>query len=93
MAASEETFRVLIADDSAQLCSSLSSLLQKYAGVQVVGQVQDGDQIIDEVARLKPQVLVMDLRMNHVNGIDVLKRLRQERLRPIVIVFTSHMEE
>ncbi len=91
MGGAEESLRVLLADDSAPLCASLSSLLLKFTGIQVVEQVLDGLEIVDRVRELKPHVLVMDLRMTNLTGLEVLKRLREERLHPVVIVFTSHM--
>lgn len=93
MRGAEESLRVLLADDSVPLCASLSSLLRKFAGVQVVGQVQDGLEVVEKVRELKPHVLVTDLRMTNLTGIEVLKRLREEKLHPVVIVFTSHMED
>ena len=93
MAEAEESLRVLLADDSAPLCASLSSLLLKFTRVQIVGQVFDGSQIVERVRELKPHVLVTDLRMTNVTGIEVLKRLREEGLQPVVNVFTSHMED
>ena len=93
MGQADHSLRVLLADDSAPLCASLASLLLKFAGIQVVGQIQDGSEVVERVRELKPHVLVTDLRMTNLTGIEVLKRLRQEDLHPIVIVFTSHMED
>ena len=93
MPGAEEILRVLLADDSAPLCVSLSSLLRKFTGVEVVGLVQDGLEVVEKVRQLKPHVLVTDLRMTNLSGIEVLKRLREEGLHPVVIVFTSHMED
>ena len=93
MGEAEESLRVLLADDSAPLCASLASLLRKCTAIRVVGQVQDGLEAVELVRTLKPHVLVTDLRMGNVTGIEVLRRLREEHLHPIVIVFTSHRED
>jgi DNA-binding NarL/FixJ family response regulator len=54
-----------------------------------VGECEDGDQVLDAVAELRPDVVVMDLRMRRVNGIDATRRLRQDPDAPPVLVLTT----
>lgn len=88
-----ETLRVVIADDSAALRTNLAALLSRSPGVEVVGMAQDGEEALEQVRTLRPDVLILDLWMPRMSGIDVLKRLQSEPHRVITIVFTSHSED
>ena len=80
---------VLLADDHTIVTEGLSKILQE-AGFEVVGAVRDGQQLIDQATRLRPEIIITDLSMPGLTGIDVLARLRTERLPSKVIVLTMH---
>ncbi len=80
---------VLLADDHAIVTDGLSRILGE-AGFEVVGAVRDGQSLIDAATRLHPDVIITDLSMPGLTGLDVLARLKSERFDSKVIVLTMH---
>ena len=80
---------VLLADDHAIVTDGLAGIL-KEAHFDVVGAVRDGQQLLDAAARLRPDVIITDLSMPGLTGLDVLARLKTEHLESKVIVLTMH---
>jgi DNA-binding NarL/FixJ family response regulator len=80
---------VLLADDHTIVTEGLARLLRDH-DFDVVGAVGDGRQLIEAASRLRPDVIVTDLSMPGLSGLDVLARLRAERLDSKVIVLTMH---
>ena len=80
---------VLVADDHAIVMEGLVSLLKEHA-FDVVGAVGDGEKLIDAARRLRPDVIVTDLSMPGLTGLDVLMKLREERIDSRVVVLTMH---
>ena len=71
--------RVLLADDHLLVAEALTSLLSPE--FDLVGVVEDGRQLIEAAGRLHPDVIVADIAMPHLNGIDALIRLRRRATR------------
>jgi DNA-binding NarL/FixJ family response regulator len=69
--------RVVLADDHRMLRDGLRALLER-AGVEVVGEAATGHEALTEVRRLRPDVVVMDIGMPELNGIDATKRMMAE---------------
>jgi DNA-binding NarL/FixJ family response regulator len=80
---------VLLADDHAIVTDGLARIL-KEANFDVVGAVRDGQQLLDAAARLRPDVIITDLSMPGLTGLDALARLRTEHIQSKVIVLTMH---
>jgi len=80
---------VLIADDHAIVMEGLVSLLKEH-DFDVVGAVGDGEKLIDAARRLKPEVIVTDLSMPALSGLDVLVKLKEENFDGKVVVLTMH---
>jgi DNA-binding NarL/FixJ family response regulator len=80
---------VLIADDHAIVAQGIASLLKDH-GFEVVGTVGDGQLLIDAAARLRPDVIVTDISMPGLSGLDVLGRLKAAHADTRVIVLTMH---
>ena len=80
---------VLLADDHAIVTDGLTRIL-KDAEFDVVGAVRDGQLLIAAAIRLRPDVIITDLSMPGLSGLDVLARLKAERLASRVIVLTMH---
>ncbi len=85
----EGLVRVLLVDDQELVRSGLRRILRRRDGVLVVGECEDGDQVPSAVRELRPHVVVMDLRMRRVNGIDATRSLRREPDAPPVLVLTT----
>jgi DNA-binding NarL/FixJ family response regulator len=80
---------VLVADDHAIVMEGLVSLLTAHNFV-IVGAVGNGEKLVEAAIRLKPDVIVTDLSMPGMSGLDVLRRLREERIGSKVVVLTMH---
>src|SRR5687767_5116430 len=87
------TVRVLIADDHTLVRESLVSLLQRDGDVQVVAQASDGLETIDKAIATRPDVVVTDIAMPRLNGIEVVRRLREALPDTRVLVLTMHQED
>jgi len=82
-------YRVLVADDHAIVMEGLVSLLKEH-DFDVVAAVGDGHQLMEAAKRLRPDVIVTDLSMPGLSGLDVLTRLKAEHSDSKVIVLTMH---
>ncbi|GIF45867.1 LuxR family two component transcriptional regulator [Asanoa ferruginea] len=83
------TVRVLLVDDQALFREALAMLLGVHADIEVVGEAGDGAQALDRTADLRPDVVLMDLRMPVLDGIAATRRLRAEHPAVRVIALTT----
>lgn len=81
---------VLLADDHKIVAEGLASLLKQ--AFDLVGTVHDGQALLEAARTLKPDVIVTDISMPLLNGIDVVRQLRAEGIPSRVIVLTMHTE-
>jgi DNA-binding NarL/FixJ family response regulator len=80
--------RILLADDHEIVRRGLYSLLQKHEGWEVCGEASDGRQTIEMAKQLKPDVVIVDIGMPHLNGLDTTRQLLQHDPNFKVIVLT-----
>lgn len=71
------TIRVLIADDQMMVRQGFTVLLNAEPGIEVVGQAVDGVDAVEKVAELAPDVVLMDIRMPRLGGIDATRRITE----------------
>ncbi|MGI5130710.1 response regulator [Pseudonocardia sp. CA-107938] len=83
------TVRVLLVDDQALFREALAMLLDVADGVQVVGEAGDGAEALTRAAELRPDVVLMDLRMPVLDGIAATRRLRVEQPDVRVLALTT----
>jgi DNA-binding NarL/FixJ family response regulator len=79
-----------IADDSDAVRGRLVELLSEVEGAEVVGQAAHASEAAAAIDRLKPHVVILDIRMPGGSGIDVLKRIKQGGRPPVVLMLTNH---
>lgn len=84
--------RLLIVDDQPYVRESLSILLDRYEDLNVVGLAEDGNQAIDLCGRLQPHVILMDLDMQHMDGIEATKKIKQQWPHIRVLIFTTFQD-
>lgn len=77
-------------DDSAAVRTSLSSLVDGHGDLEVVGTAENGRDAIDKVEELGAELVLMDLQMPEMNGLDATRTIRQRRPAVQVIVVTMH---
>jgi DNA-binding NarL/FixJ family response regulator len=81
--------RILVADDHPVVRDGLVAMLNTQADFEVAGQAATGMEVIQQVAALQPDVLLLDLEMPEMDGVEALQRLRQENRDVHTIVFTA----
>ena len=72
--------RIVLADDHQVVREGTRRMLDREADMQVVGEAADGQQAVDMVADLRPDVVVLDVRMPHLSGIEATKQVNDHHL-------------
>jgi DNA-binding NarL/FixJ family response regulator len=90
---SEATIRVAIADDHCLVRQGICALLAKAEDIEVVGEAADGRQVVDLVARLAPDVLVMDLSMPRMDGSQAIGHVRALGGPTAVLILSMYTDE
>jgi NarL family two-component system response regulator LiaR len=85
--------RILLADDHAVLRQGTAELLRREPDLKVVGEAADGQQAIDMVRTLKPDIVIMDVRMPVLSGIEATRRIRETSPAVQVLVLTAHDDD
>jgi two-component system, NarL family, response regulator NreC len=85
--------RILLADDHAVLRSGLKLLLNGRSDMTVVGEAADGVVLLDLVQETKPDIILLDLTMPRLGGLDVLPLLRRQAPQVRVLILTMHDDE
>ena len=81
--------RVLLAEDQAMVRGALSALLSLESDIEVLGTAPDGEVAWREVQRLKPEVLVTDIEMPGLTGLDLAQRVQRHGLPACVVILTT----
>ncbi|TAM84446.1 MAG: response regulator transcription factor [Jatrophihabitans sp.] len=81
--------RVLLTDDQPLLITGLRMVLDAHEGIEVVGEAHDGEQAVTAAARLRPDVVVMDVRMPVLNGIEATRRITADQPDVRVLIMTT----
>ena len=84
--------RIVLADDHVLVRQSLRSFLERE-GIQVAGEASDGQELVDVVASLRPQVAVVDIGMPVMNGVEAAGELRRSSPQTRTILLTRHDED
>ncbi|MBV9326179.1 MAG: response regulator transcription factor [Chloroflexi bacterium] len=93
MSAAEPTIRVVLADDHALLREGTAELLERAGGIDVVGQAADGVEAVELVAATRPDVLLLDLAMPGLDGLEVTRRALSISPTTRVVALTAHEEQ
>jgi DNA-binding NarL/FixJ family response regulator len=88
-----DKIRVLLADDHTLIRSGIATLLQSTKDIQVVGEAGDGDEAVRKTGELRPDVVVIDLSMPKLSGIEATKILKRNYPETRVLVLTMHENE
>jgi len=86
------TFRVLLVDDHPVIRSGLKFLLESQGNLSVVGEAADGQSAVAEALRLKPDLVVMDISLPKLGGVEATQQIKKQRPECKVLVLTAHEE-
>jgi DNA-binding NarL/FixJ family response regulator len=85
--------RIVLADDHTLMRRGLRLVLEREPGLAVVGEASNGREAIDIVIRENPDVVILDIAMPLLNGIEAAKRIHEERLKTAVMILSMHSDE
>lgn len=88
-----EEIAILIADDHPVFREGLRKLLEAEPGFRVLGEAADGEQTLKLARQLEPEILLLDIRMPKLSGLEVLRELKPLLIQPRTIVFTAAVEK
>src|SRR4030042_5941181 len=87
------TIRVLIVDDHAIVRAGLRALMKSEAGMELVGEAKNGEEAIQFSQELQPDVIVLDLNLPDLDGIQVTRRIKNEQPGIRILILTVHEDE
>jgi len=88
-----DTLRIVLADDHTLVRQGLRKLLEAHAGWEVVGEASDGHEAVRQVLALKPDLVILDLAMPRLNGIDATQQIVRRLPSVRVLVLSMHADE
>jgi DNA-binding NarL/FixJ family response regulator len=90
---STDLIRVVLADDHAVVRAGLRAVLGTTTDIEIIAEASDGAEAVDLVTRLDPDVVIMDLTMDGMDGVTATREIVAKNLRTRVLVLTMHAEE
>lgn len=84
-----EKIKILIADDNLEFVSTFVKFLEEQEDMEVIDIAKDGIEAYDKIKKLKPDIVLLDVIMPHLDGIGVLEKLNQEGIMPICIMLSA----
>ena len=85
--------RVMIADDHLIMREGLRALLESHEGIEVIGEATNGQEAIDQVAALKPDIVLMDISMPVMNGLEATRAIKKASPEVKILILTMHEGE
>ncbi len=87
-----QPIRVMVVDDSAYMRMTITRYLNDSPGIRVIGSARDGQEAIDQVERLDPDVITLDVEMPRLDGLSTLRRIMAQRPRPVIMLSSMTTE-
>ena len=85
--------RVLIADDQTLFREGIKDLLENEKSVEVIGEAADGNEVVRLAKKLKPDVILMDIKLPHLDGVSATRLIRKELPSTNVLILSSYEDE
>ena len=82
--------KVLIADDSRLMRERIREAISIFSGVEIVSETENGLQTLEELKKHNPNLAIIDIRMPDMNGIEVLKKIRELKMKVKVCIITNY---
>ena len=88
-----QKFRILIADDHSIIRRQVRSVLERSTRFEVVGEAQDGVEAIEHAVRLKPDVVILNVSMPVLNGIEAAREIKTRMPGSSIVILSSHADK
>jgi DNA-binding NarL/FixJ family response regulator len=93
MSVAQKSYRVLVVDDHAVVRSGLKHLLEEQPGVEVCSEATTGVEAVENVKKAKPDMVLLDLTMPDMNGLDAARQIREISPNTDILVLSMHYTE
>lgn len=84
--------KVMLADDHVLMREGIRQLLEFDGSIEVIGEASDGEECLQKLEKVKPNVLLLDINMPKLNGIEVLEEIKRKKINVKVLILTVHNE-
>ncbi len=91
--ATDPRIRILIADDQPIIRRQVRAILEEHPGFEVCGEVQDGARAIEEAQRLKPDVVILNISMPVLNGLEAARQIKIESPDLAIVILSSNADK
>ncbi len=88
-----EPIRIVLAEDHSLVREGTRRILEQYPDLTVVGEAEDGQQALELVERLRPDVAILDIRMPKLNGIEVVRRMKEYSPNTKTLILTAYDDD
>lgn len=85
--------RLLLVDDHEVVRAGLRAILRHYKDIQVVGEAENGQQALAQIESLQPDVVLLDLRLPDISGLEVCRQSAAQGCEPRILILTSFLED
>ncbi|MFM8319966.1 MAG: response regulator [Chloroflexota bacterium] len=86
------TIRILLADDHRLVRQGLRSLLEEHSGFKVIGEASDGEEALQVIEQDEPDIVLMDIMMPRLNGLETTRQIRQHKYATRVVILSMHAD-
>src|SRR3972149_5610046 len=88
-----KTVRIVLADDHWLMRDEMRRILEKQPDFKIIGEAEDGDQALQLAKSLRPDVLLLDIRMPKLSGIDVVRKIKELSLSSKTLILTAYDDD
>lgn len=89
----QHPIKLLLVEDQTILRTGLTLVLRRFSDLEIIGESDDGMDAVDKAIRLKPDVILMDISLRGMNGIDATKEIKKLQPQIKILALTSHEDE
>jgi DNA-binding NarL/FixJ family response regulator len=86
-------FRILVADDHDLMRRGVKTLLESHAGWEVCGEAKTGREAVDKAEELKPDIIILDISMPDLNGVEAARRIRKASANTEILILSMHYSD
>lgn len=86
-------YQIVLADDHVRLRQELKIMLEEDTDIRVIGEAGDGLELVDLLKRARPQMVILDLSMPHMDGYDAVRQIKAKYPDITILILTMHKDE